>query len=143
MCTRNILWPTDFSDTASHALRYAIEMANLYQVGIRILHVVDQPSGEENFMILAVTPEELANSMEEVAASRMHELLGQLNTKLKIETVIRRGDVITEILAEANSGDIGMVVIASHGRSGISHFLNENVAKAITNKAECPVLVVK
>lgn len=38
MRTRNILWPTDFSDTASHALRYAIEMANLYQVGIPELH---------------------------------------------------------------------------------------------------------
>ncbi|PKH04555.1 universal stress protein [Psychromonas sp. MB-3u-54] len=143
MRTGNILWPTDFSHTASHALRYAIELANLYQVGIRILHVVEQPFGNENYMILSVTPEELAKSMEEAAASQMHELLGLLNTKLKIETVIRRGDVITEILAEANSGDIGMVVIASHGRSGISHFLNENVAEAITNKAECPVLVVK
>lgn len=143
MRTLNILWPTDFSDTASHALRYAVEMANLYQVGIRILHVVEQPLGDENYMILAITPEELAKSMEEVAASQMHELLGQLNTKLKIETVIRRGDVITEILAEANSGDIGMVVIASHGRTGIAHFLNNNVAESITNKAECPVLVVK
>ena len=123
MRTRNILWPTDFSDTASHALRYALEMANLYQVGIRILHVVDQPFGDENYMVLAITPEELAKSMEDAAASKMHELLGQLNTKLKIETVIRRGDAIDEILAEANSGDIGMVVIAS--------------------KAECPVLVVK
>lgn len=143
MRTRNILWPTDFSDTASHALRYAIEMANLYKVGMRILHVVEQPAGDQNYMILAITPEELAKSMEEAAASRMHELLGQLNTKLKIETVIRRGDAIAEILAEANSGDIGMVVIASHGRSGISHFLNENVAEAIIKKAECPVLVVK
>lgn len=122
MRTRNILWPTDFSDTAAHALRYAIEMANLYQVGIRILHVVDQPFGDENYMILAITPEELAKSMEDAAASKMHELLAQLNTNLKIETVIRRGDAIDEILAEANSGDIGMVVIASHGRSGLSHF---------------------
>ncbi|AZG72432.1 universal stress protein [Shewanella livingstonensis] len=143
MRTRNILWPTDFSDTASHALRYAIEMANLYQVGIRIMHVVDQPFGDENYMVLAVTPEELAKSMEDAAASRMHELLGQLNTNLKIETVIRRGDAITEILAEANNGDIGMVVIASHGRSGLSHFLHDNVAEAIANKADCPVLVVK
>jgi|TARA_R110001583_G_scaffold42751_4_gene135901 universal stress protein A len=143
MRTRNILWPTDFSDTASHALRYAIEMANLYQVGIRIVHVVDQPFGDENYMVLAITPEELAKSMEEAAASRMHELLGQLNTNLKIETVIRRGDAITEILAEANKGDIGMVVIASHGRSGLAHFLHDNVAEAIANKADCPVLVVK
>ena len=143
MRTRNILWPTDFSDTASHALRYAIEMANLYQVGIRIVHVVDQPFGDENYMVLAITPEELAKSMEEAAASRMHELLGQLNTNLKIETVIRRGDAITEILAEANKGDIGMVVIASLGRSGLAHFLHDNVAEAIANKADCPVLVVK
>ena len=143
MRTRNILWPTDFSDTAAHALRYAIEMANLYQVGIRILHVVDQPFGDENYMVLAITPEELAKSMEDAAASKMHELLGQLNTNLKIETVIRRGDAIDEILAEANSGDIGMVVIASHGRTGLSHFLHDNVAEAIANKAECPVLVVK
>ncbi len=143
MRTRNILWPTDFSDTASHALKYAIEMANLYQVGIRILHVVEQLVGDQNYMLLAITPEELAQNMEEVAANRMHELLGQLNTKLKIETVIRRGNAIDEILAEANSGDIGMVVIASHGRTGISHFLNNNVAESITNKAECPVLVVK
>jgi len=143
MRTRNILWPTDFSDTASHALRYAIEMANLYQVGIRILHVVDQPFGDENYMILAITPEELAKTMEEAAANKMHELLGQLATNLKIETIIRRGDAIDEILAEANSGDIGMVVIASHGRSGLAHFLHDNVAEAIANKAECPVLVVK
>lgn len=143
MRTLNILWPTDFSDTASHALRYAVEMANLYQVGIRILHVIEQPVGDENYMLLAITPEELSQSMKEVAASRMHELLGQLNTEVKIETVIRHGNAIAEILAEANSGNIGMVVIASHGRSGISHFLNENVAESITNKAECPVLVVK
>ncbi|MEP7706633.1 universal stress protein [Paraglaciecola sp. 25GB23A] len=143
MRTRNILWPTDFSDTASHALRYAIEMANLYQVGIRILNVVGQPLGDENYMILSITPEELAKNMEDAAASKMHELLGQLNTNLKIETVIRRGDAINEILAEANSGDIGMVVIASHGRTGLSHFLHENVAEAIVNKADCPVLVVK
>lgn len=143
MRTGNILWPTDFSDTASHALQYAIEMANLYQVGIRILHVVDQPLGDENYMILSITPEELAKSMEEEAATKMHELLGQLNTNLKIETVIRRGDAINEILAETNSGDIGMVVLASHGRTGLSHFLHENVAEAIANKADCPVLVVK
>lgn len=143
MRTRNILWPTDFSETASHALRYAIEMANLYQVGIRILHVVGQPLGDDNYMILSITPEELAQNMEDAAASKMHELLSQLNADLNVETVIRRGDAIDEILSEANSGEIGMVVIASHGRTGLSHFLHDNVAEAIVNKANCPVLVVK
>ncbi|QSX29296.1 MULTISPECIES: universal stress protein [Shewanella] len=140
---KDILWPTDFSDTASHALRYAVEMANLYKVGIRILHVVPRPMGDENFMILAITPDELAKSMEEAAAAKMKALLAGLHTELKIDTRIRQGDAIEEIVAEANSGEVGMVVIASHGYTGFAHFLHENVAEAVANQAHCPVLVVK
>ncbi|WP_434926907.1 universal stress protein [Shewanella sp. HL-SH2] len=143
MRSKTILWPTDFSETASHALQYAIEMANMYNVSIRILHVVDQPFGDENYMILAVTPEELAKSMEEAAAQKMHSLLAKLTITTPVETIVRRGDAVTEIVAEANSGDIGMVVIASHGRTGLAHFLHENVAESVANQASCPVLVVK
>ncbi|QYJ90783.1 MULTISPECIES: universal stress protein [Shewanella] len=138
-----ILCPTDFSETASHALSYAIEMANLYQVGFRLLHVVEQPMGDENFQILAITPEELAQSMEDAAAEKMRSLLAKLDSNLPIETMIRRGDAVTEILAEAEESHVGMIVIASHGRKGLSHFLHTNVAEAVANRAKCPVLVVK
>lgn len=143
MRTGMILWPTDFSETASHALSYAIEMANLYHTGIKIIHVVPQPMGDENYMVLSITPEELAQSMEKAAGTRMQELLATLDITLPIETHIRRGDAATEIIAEANSGHIGMVVIASHGRTGFGHFLHENVAESVANLAKCPVLVVK
>ena len=138
-----ILCPTDFSVTASHALSYAIEMANLYQVGFRLLHVVEQPMGDENFQILAITPEELAQSMEEAAGEKMKSLLAKLDSNLPIETMIRRGDAVSEILAEAEESHVGMIVIASHGRTGLSHFLHTNVAEAVANRAKCPVLVVK
>ncbi|MGL5358475.1 MAG: universal stress protein [Shewanella sp.] len=138
-----ILWPTDFSPTAAHALSYAIEMANLYHVGLTILHVVDQPIGDENFMILSITPEELAQGMEEAAAIKMQGLLKGLKTELPVTTLIRRGDVVEQILEEANSKNVGMVVIASHGRTGLSHFLHTNVAEDVANGAACPVLVVK
>jgi universal stress protein A len=143
MSKGQILWPTDFSETASHALRYAVEMANLYQLGLKILHVVDQPVGDENYMLLAITPEELAQNMEDTAKEKMHELLQQLDSSLKVETLIRRGDAIEQIVAEANDGKAEMVVIASHGYSGIAHFLHENVAEAVVNQVLCPVLVVK
>ncbi|MCE9685436.1 universal stress protein [Shewanella sp. AS16] len=143
MRSGKILWPTDFSETASHALRYAIEMANLYHVGLKILHVVEQPIGDENYMLLAITPDELAKSMEDEAADKMHKLLAQLKTELKVETVIRRGNATEQILEEIDSDEVGMVVIASHGRTGIAHFLHTNVAEAVANRAQCPVLVVK
>ncbi|GGI79487.1 universal stress protein A [Shewanella hanedai] len=143
MRTRQILCPTDFSETASHALRYAIEMANFYQVGLRLIHVVDQPLGAENYQILAITPAELAQSMEDTAADQMRDLLAGLKSELPMETVIRRGSPIDEILADAIEFDAGMIVMASHGRSGLSHFLHTNVAEGVANKAKCPVLVVK
>lgn len=118
-------------------------MANLYQVGFRLLHVVEQPMGDENFQILAITPEELAQSMEDAAAEKMKSLLAKLDSNLPIETMIRRGDAVTEILAEAEESHVGMIVIASHGRKGLSHFLHTNVAEAVANRAKCPVLVVK
>lgn len=70
MRTRQILCPTDFSETASHALKYALEMANFYQVSLRLLHVVDQPLGNENYQILAIDPESLAQQMEDAAAEK-------------------------------------------------------------------------
>lgn len=143
MCTRQILCPTDFSETASHALKYAIEMANLYHVGLRLIHVIDQPIGLENYQILTVTPEELAQSMEESAAAQMHLLLSDLKSELSVESVIRHGVASEQILKEAEVSEAGMIVIASHGRSGLAHFLHTNVAEAVANGAICPVLVVK
>lgn len=143
MRTRQILCPTDFSETASHALKYAIEMANLYHVGLRLVHVIDQPVGLENYQILTVTPEELAKSMEDNAAEQMHALLAELNSDLSVESVIRHGVASEQILKEAECSEAGMIVIASHGRTGLSHFLATNVAEAVANRATCPVLVVK
>lgn len=143
MRTRQILCPTDFSETASHALKYAIEMANLYHVGLRIVHVIEQPLGVDNYQMLVITPEELAQSMEDSAAENMKQLLTELKSDLSVESVIRHGSATEQILKEAEVSEAGMIVIASHGRTGLSHFLHTNVAEAVANRAECPVLVVK
>lgn len=143
MRNKPILWPTDFSETAAHALSYAIEMANLYNVDLRILHVVEQPYGYENYQIMAITPQELADSMELAAAQKMNDLLAKLKVTLKVDTVIRHGQAIEQIIEEAEQADVGMIVIASHGRTGIDHFLHSNVAEAVANGSKCPVLVVK
>ncbi|WP_028766203.1 universal stress protein [Shewanella fidelis] len=143
MRTRQILCPTDFSETASHALRYAIEMANFYHVGLRIVHVIEQPIGVDNYQMLVVTPEELAQSMEDSAAENMRALLAELKSELSVESVIRHGSATEQILKEAEVSEAGMIVIASHGRTGLAHFLHTNVAESVANRAECPVLVVK
>ncbi len=143
MRTRQILCPTDFSETASHAMSYAIEMANFYKVGVRFLHVVDKPFGNKHTRVLAVTPDELASRMGSEAAEQMRKLIGSLDEELAIEGVICHGHAAAEILASADTIHAGMIVIASHGRTGFPHFLHANVAEEVANRAKCPVLVVK
>ncbi|GIU48412.1 hypothetical protein TUM4438_29740 [Shewanella sairae] len=73
----------------------------------------------------------------------MKQLLTELKSDLSVESVIRHGSAAEQILKEAEVSEGGMIVIASHGRTGLSHFLHTNVAEAVANRAECPVLVVK
>ncbi|GIU34574.1 universal stress protein [Shewanella schlegeliana] len=143
MRTRQILCPTDFSETASHAMSYAFEMAHFYKVGVRLLHVVDKPFGDRNTRVLSMTPEELAARMEKPAAEKMQQLIATLEQEVEIEGVIRHGHAAEQILATAKSMNAGMIVMASHGRTGLDHFLHANIAEQVANKATCPVLVVK
>jgi len=147
MRTRQILCPTDFSETASHALSYAIEMANLYQVNIRLLHVMSKPYGEHNYGIVVESPEELEKKLEAYSEEKLTKLVEQIEPAmddlLSVTPVIRSGDVFAQILEDSVEKEVGMIVIASHGHTGLSHMLNPNVAEALANKAKCPVLVVK
>ncbi len=143
MRNKAIMCPTDFSETASHALGYAYDMAKFYGVGILLVHVVHEPFGDGNYRVLSVTPEQLMQDMEDKARARMDELIARLDTPLPVDSVIRHGPVVESLLDEAKVEDVGMIVIASHGHTGLSHFLHPNVAESIANRAACPVLVVK
>ncbi|GIU13962.1 universal stress protein [Shewanella sp. MBTL60-007] len=147
MRTRQILCPTDFSLTASHALSYAIEMANLYGVSLRLVHVMSEPFSEHHYGIAVDSVEQLDRQIEAAATENLEKLelkIQQgLNHGLTVKTVLRKGDVLDEILEESEVGQVGMIVIASHGHRGISHLLNPNIAESLANKAKCPVLVVK
>ncbi|GGI77691.1 universal stress protein [Shewanella gelidii] len=143
MRTRQVLCPTDFSETANHALSYAVEMANFYKVGLRILHVISKPYGETNYGIVSITPSELEKYTETYAAEKMRDVLAHLQTHLRVETIIRRGSAVGQILEEAENVDVGMIVMASHGLTGVGHFLHASVAEEVAIKAKKPVLVVK
>ncbi|MFV7771768.1 universal stress protein [Shewanella marisflavi] len=147
MRTRQILCPTDFSETASHALGYAIEMATLYGVDLRIVHVVSEPYGAHNYGIVVESNEELEQHLHAYANGKLGEVVREAKIKmppnLKVLSEVRSGGVLGQILLDAEQHDVGMIVIASHGHTGLAHLLNPSVAEELANKAKCPVMVVK
>ncbi|MFB2681828.1 universal stress protein [Shewanella mangrovisoli] len=145
MRTQEVLCPTDFSATAAQALKYAVEMANLYQVDIRLLHVVSPARSAHFYGVAVETPatleQQLAEFVEQKMQSLQLEMQQGLKSGLSIKPVIRHGDASEEILAEA--ADVGMVVIASHGSTSLMDFLKPHVSQDVVRLAKCPVLVVK
>jgi nucleotide-binding universal stress UspA family protein len=147
MRTRQILCPTDFSETASHALVYAIEVASLYGVDLRIIHVVSEPYSVHNYGIVVESDEELEQHLYAYANGKLDQIVQETQAKmpvgLKVQSQVRAGGVLGQIILDAEENDVGMIVIASHGHTGLAHLLNPSVAEALANKAKCPVMVVK
>lgn len=141
-----ILAPTDFSRHAACAIRQACGLAKMFQATLHLLHVLPDvivPVGPDPALVTSLPPEYYA---ETEAQSR--EALGKVldptwGAPAKIVSEVRWGDPVEEIVAYAAEQAIGMIVIATHGRTGLSHVLLGSVAERIVREAPCPVLTIR
>ncbi|MDT5268886.1 MAG: hypothetical protein QOH49_1072, partial [Acidobacteriota bacterium] len=145
MDVRSILLPTDFSECARHAVPVAAEFARLLGARVVCLHVVEplvQPVGWTP--LAEPLPAELGGQLEESAArdlpvfSKSAEFEG-----IEVEDVIARGEPAAEIVRAAEECGAGLIVISSHGRTGLGRILFGSTAESVVRRARCPVLVVK
>jgi universal stress protein A len=143
MQIKTILCPIDFSAISANALEYAVFLASHHHAELLILHVVEQLHEFEHYQVLVLTPQELAEKMEEQAYEELNRLTEQIKKTVKVKTVVRQGKPFVEIIKEAREKDMDLIVMASHGRTGVSHMLMGSVAEKVVRKAHCPVLIVR
>ncbi len=143
---RKILLPTDFSGCANFALPYAAAIARAAKAKVICVHVVEPIvpavgySGLAEPMAIADISEQLEDSAERELPQVMQceELHG-----LDIEEVIAHGDAAAEIVRVASERNVDLIVISSHGRTGLGRMIFGSTAEAVVRHAGCPVLVVK
>ncbi len=140
-----ILFPTDFSPTAEHALKYALTFASEHKAKLYVMHVIQDPDspvvfGEEGASVAPPSFEK----MEARAKKAIQQLIPEQYMKeLDIENIIVRGRPLKEILKCAKKYNIDFLTMASHGRKGISHILMGSLAEKVVQMAPCPVLIIK
>ncbi|GAX60699.1 universal stress protein UspA and related nucleotide-binding proteins [Candidatus Scalindua japonica] len=140
-----ILFPTDFSSTAEHALKYALTFASEHKAKLFVMHVIPNPDspvvfGEDGE---SVTPPSFER-MEAKAKKSMEQLIPERYAKeLEIENIIVQGGPLKEILKCVKKFNIDLLTMASHGRKGISHMLMGSLAEKVVQMAPCPVLTIK
>jgi len=143
---RRILLPTDFSGCANYALPYAAAIARATGARIICVHVVETVVPAVGYAGLA-EPMPIADISEQLEDSAERELprltdCEELNG-LEVEEVIVHGDAAAEIVRVAEEHEADLIVISSHGRTGLGRMIFGSTAEAVVRHASCPVLVVK
>lgn len=143
---RTILIPTDFSGCANYALPYAAAIARATNATIICVHVVEPIAPAVGYTGLA-EPLPIADISEQLEDSAERELpkLAECDecAGLKVEEVLVHGDAAAEIVRVAGEREVDLIVISSHGRTGLGRILFGSTAEAVVRHASCPVLVVK
>lgn len=143
---RTILLPTDFSEFARGAVPVAAEFARLLGARVLCLHVVEpvvppvgwSPTGEP----LPVA--EFGGQLDEAAAREMPAFTRDEGLEgLEVEELVAHGEPASEIVRVAEERGVGLIVISSHGRTGLGRIIFGSTAESVVRHAHCPVLVVK
>jgi universal stress protein A len=142
---KRILVPTDFSGTADAALEYAFVLAEKFGASLQLLHVLDDPfvfDGMSAEAYIAEAPT-LRTAMLDEARSRLHRRASTGRTDITVETEVLFGHGARTIAEYALERDIDLIVMGTHGRTGVAHLILGSVAERVVRIAPCPVLTVR
>ncbi|HEX3145036.1 MAG TPA: universal stress protein [Pyrinomonadaceae bacterium] len=143
---RRILLPTDFSGCANYALPYAAAIARAVDATVICVNVVEPivPAVGYTGMAEAMPIAEMSEQMEDSAERELPDVMRCEDLRgLKVEEVIGHGDAAAEIVRVADEQEVDLIVISSHGRTGLGRIIFGSTAEAVVRHARCPVLVVK
>jgi len=142
---KNILFPTDFSESSTYALRYALSFAKDYRAKLYVLHVVEEVAYSVPFDMLQAPPlAEFLADLEEQAKKALEKVVPEsMRGEIEYELLLRKGVPFYEIIKTAAELGVDLVVCGTHGRTGFKHMLFGSVAEKVIRKAPCPVLSVR
>ena len=143
---QKILLPTDFSGCANFALPYAAAIARAAKATIVCVHVVEPVVPAVGYTGLAepMPIADISGQLEDSAERQLPKLAEcEECVGLEVEEIIVHGDPAAEIVRVAQEQEVDLIVISSHGRTGLGRMIFGSTAEAVVRHANCPVLVVK
>src|SRR6266568_4969633 len=143
MASQRFLVPIDFSEYANQALEYAINLAGKLEARLTLLHVI-QPLPLGGVDMGVTLPYTYIQDLEAEIANSMQAYLERVTAAgLEGEIAVVHGVPFQEILETAKTQQVDLIVMGTHGRTGLQHVLMGSVAEKVVRLAPCPVLVVR
>lgn len=146
MQIRSILLPTDFSECGNYALPFAASLARKFGAAMICVHVIEPmvPSVGYSGMTEPLPITDITDQLEDSAESELPKIAEREECAgLEVEELIVHGEAAAEIVRVAKERNVDLIVVSSHGRTGLGRILFGSTAEAVVRHASCPVLVVK
>ncbi|MCI0708272.1 MAG: universal stress protein [Ignavibacteriae bacterium] len=141
---RSILVPIDFSAHSKNALKYAVPFARQFHASIELLYVVEPTVYPADFSFGQVGFPNVEDEMRKRAAKQLDRLVkDEVAGVVTAGRTIRVGRPFYEINQHAKDRKIDLIIIATHGHTGMEHILFGSTAEKVVRGAPCPVLVVR
>ncbi len=139
---KKILCPIDHSDCSKEALKYAVSFAMKDEAKLYLLHIIDIRSFNDSLVAMSPQiPDE--ETLEQLRMKLLDCIPEDIRDDMDVEATVIQGIPFAEIISTAKEKEIDMIVIGSHGRTGISHMMLGSVSEKVVRKAPCPVLTVR
>jgi nucleotide-binding universal stress UspA family protein len=139
-----ILTAIDFSESSDFAFEYALTLARQFQAELTVMHVINEPVDLRGFYVPHISFEQLEKEIEEGAEKMMEKFC---QTKMgdfsRYTTAVVAGIPYEEILRKAEETGASLIVLGTHGRTGIDHLIFGSTAERVVRSAACPVLTIR
>lgn len=140
---RRIVCPTDFSPTAAAALAYATDLARSAKAEIVLLHVLPTMNYPLRGLGMAEAFPHLQAELHTRGKERLAEAAKAIGADVAVRTELRDGEAYEQVLACAKDLGADLIVLGTHGHTGLKHALLGSTAERVVRLAECPVLTVR
>jgi nucleotide-binding universal stress UspA family protein len=141
---KKIVFATDFSENSNQAFEYALNLARKYDALLVVVHVISEPIDLNGFYVPHISFEKLEEEVREGARRMMDRFCETcLKDYDRYEASIERGLPFAGIIQKAEDVDADLIVLGTHGRTGLDHVLFGSTAEKVVRKSPIPVLTVR
>ena len=141
---KKVLVPIDFSDYSKNALKYAVNFSMQFNAEMILIYVIEPVIYPPDFSMGQIALPSVNTEWDIKAKEELNKLAkSEIPTSIKVTTVLKTGKPFVEINETAAEEDADLIIIATHGHTGVEHILFGSTAEKVVRKAPCPVLTLR
>lgn len=138
-----ILCPVDFSECSLYALNYAIDLSAREHASLYLIHVVETHISDFGDIMRQIDLLLDDKQIDNLRMQLMDLIPDDIRPKIRTEPIVEKGTPFVEIIKAARDRQADLIVMGTHGRTGLEHILIGSVAERVIQRAPCPVLSIR